>query len=185
MRAMLSFDEKTGFLEGLHQTRPGNLRQNAQALTSTSVRIMSSVGRGSPSSRRLQRYSSMASRIFVNASSSLSPWEAHPGRLGTYTEKPPVGSGSRMTLYRFASIAPQFYLTARSSSSASGNDDRAGDSVNRRESEAFLLVPGASQSTECGVLRPLVTSAGRRSAECSISGVVNGRLRDDDESGRS
>ncbi len=66
---------------------------------------MRPLGMGKPSSRRLQRYSSMASRMFANASASVSPWLAHPGRLGTYTENPPADSCSRMTLYRWTLMA--------------------------------------------------------------------------------
>ncbi len=43
------------------------------------------------------RYNSMASFIFFNASSIVSPWEMHPGKEGTYTVYPPSSCGSMTT----------------------------------------------------------------------------------------
>ena len=118
MRTMLSFHNEAGFLEGADQSSTGNLGQDAQAATSTSLRIARSGGMGKPSSWRLKRYPSMASRMFAKASCSVSPWLAQPGKLGTYIENPPAGSRSKMTLNRRSSIAPLVYSIDAGPSSA-------------------------------------------------------------------
>jgi len=98
VRSVLALDDKTGFLERVDQAGAGNLWQNAQAVTSISVKVTRVTGMDNPSSRRLSKYPSIASRILANASSLVSPWLAHPGRLGTNTEYPPSGSDSRTTV---------------------------------------------------------------------------------------
>lgn len=99
MRSVLPLDDKTSFLEGVDETSPRDLWEQTQAATPTFlVRIVRSGGMGRPSSWRPKTYPSMASRMFASASSFVSPWLAQPGRLGTYTEKPPAGSRSRMTV---------------------------------------------------------------------------------------
>ncbi len=105
MGTLLALHDEPAFLESSDEAGARDLRKHAHAVTSTSVRMTSSAGMGSLSSRRLQRYSWMASRMLAKASCSVSPWLAQPVRLGTYTEKPPRGSCSKMTLYRRVVIA--------------------------------------------------------------------------------
>lgn len=100
VRTVLPEDHETGLLESTNKTSARELRQEAHAVTSTSLKITSSRGTGIPSSRRPVRYNSIASRIFASASSWVSPWLAHPGRLGTDTENPPEDSGSSKTRKR-------------------------------------------------------------------------------------
>lgn len=56
-------------------------------------------GMGSSCARRLSRYPSIASRMFVKASSRDDPCEMHPGSAGTWTTNAPSSSCSISTLY--------------------------------------------------------------------------------------
>lgn len=98
MGASLAQDNEAGALESSYDSVAGNLRQTAHTETSTSlIRISDSFGTGKPSDFRLSKYSSIASRIFARASSTVSPWLAQPGRAGTCTEYPPSVSLSSIT----------------------------------------------------------------------------------------
>ena len=67
MGSLLSFDDEPGFLKGTNQAGTRNLGKNAQEGTSTSLKIAESSGMARPSSCSVERYNTMASRMFDNA----------------------------------------------------------------------------------------------------------------------
>src|SRR3989338_2545889 len=98
----LAFNNKSVPLESTDNFFTRNTRQLGHTETSTSLNSTSTSdpGIGNLSSLSDQINNSRASLILDKASSILSPWEAHPGRAGTWTEYPPSASGSTITLNR-------------------------------------------------------------------------------------
>jgi len=108
MRTALPFNEKPALFKGADCLLTRNTGQFSHTETSTSFNTTSTsdFGRGRPSSLRDHRYKLIASFTFFSASSAVSPWEAHPGRAGTYTEYPPSSSSSITTLKCFNIFFP-------------------------------------------------------------------------------
>src|SRR5262245_61068588 len=91
----LTEDIKPSTLQGSHDSLMRDLRQVAHTLTSTVLNFLSRF-----KSSMLSRYSLIASLMFSNASSSVSPWETHPWRVGQEITYPPAsGSCSKTTGY--------------------------------------------------------------------------------------
>lgn len=98
--AFLAPDDESCLLKRSDHALARNLRKrwNGQAVTSISSKRTSDSGIGTLSSLSDSRYNSMASLALARHSSIVSPCVAQPGRAGTDTEYPPVGSLSSIIL---------------------------------------------------------------------------------------
>lgn len=102
MASPLPLDNKSNSLKCLNQFTTGEVSRQSRHLepadTST-YSLPSSAGIGSPAAMTSSKYSSIASSIFLRASSRESPCETQPGKAGTETTYPPSLSRCKITVY--------------------------------------------------------------------------------------
>ncbi|MFZ5801236.1 MAG: hypothetical protein ACOY3D_07695, partial [Candidatus Omnitrophota bacterium] len=103
MAAFLAPVDESRFLQRSYHALAGGLGKGniCQAVTSISSNKTSDSGIGRLSSFRDSRNNSTASLALTRHSSMSSPCVAHPGKAGTDTEYPPLGSLSRIILNLF------------------------------------------------------------------------------------
>jgi hypothetical protein len=89
----LAKDIEAGAFEGSHDAFMRDLRQFGHTLTSTVLSFFKRLR-----SSMLSRYVLMASLMLSNASSSVSPCETHPFKVGQYTTYPPASESCSRTI---------------------------------------------------------------------------------------
>ena len=91
----LSFEESLQYLLALSRSVAHAVARMVKAYSS----VFDSSGTGSLWATRLSIYNSIASLAIRIASSTVSPYVIHPGKVGTEAVYPPSGSGLDKTLY--------------------------------------------------------------------------------------